>query len=64
MSSKFNYFAPNKIASNFSVQRLQNSLENRAGQSLATITTEKPCFGVIATIFAISVLLSVFGKFV
>ena len=40
----------------FSVQRLKNSWKNRAGQPLATVTTEKPRFGDIVAIFAIGVL--------
>ena len=39
------------------MQRLQNSKENRPGQPLAMVTTEKPRFGVIGAIFAIGVLL-------
>ena len=40
----------------FSVQRLQNSWKNRAGQPLATVTIEKPRFGDVVAIFAIGVL--------
>ena len=41
----------------FTVQRLQNSWKNRAGQPLAAVTTEKPCFRDIVAIFAVGVLI-------
>ena len=65
MKSAFERALVSISASNFSVHRLQNSSKipgkNRAGQSLATVTTEKPRFGDIVAIFAIGVLQEIFA---